>query len=534
MKTPSINSAALKDSLLKHGDKLAFGFAGLCFLMFAYSALSRDKLGTEFQPDKLEDSVKAANRAIDEATGQIIVPPIERPSIALPTELASFKPFKPPVVDPKGKRTEPNLLSVEELRAAAGFGTFAVQSEGEAAPVRGGGGAPGEAAKLPGFHPAAGQQLKSVHWAVITGLVPLARQMAAYDFAFSNADAPSGKIDEVQYISYELQRAAGTEEQWATVDQKQVAEFQTKWPAQMDPVTPGNQNHKLLTMPLGPLVGVDWTESVAHPPEVPFTPPKKAEATLPGRGAGPRVHAPNAPTGSDLAQEKKSPDVLLYRFFDFNVAPGGTYQYRVRLRLTNPNFQLEQRYLKDPRVAAKEFLDTPWSEPVAITVPRDVRIFASAILPPKVNSEIATKLLITTLDEDSGLEYSTEVEGRRGTLLNTRATGTALDPRNGETKQEEKQFTTDTIVLDIYGGGTLDSADRNMNVGGQVLLVDADGRLLVREELLDASIVKSRLPQAAAVTPQDSSNNLDKLLDLTPSSEPATKRRPAGGPLRKR
>src|SRR5690606_13643890 len=72
--------------------------------------------------------------------------------------------------------------------------------------------------------------------------------------------------------------------------------------------------------------------------------------------------------------------LLLSRYFDFNVDPGKTYRYRVRLKVQNPNFGLSPEQIRSPEVAEGEFRFTPWSaatEPV--TVPPDTEYFVRQI-----------------------------------------------------------------------------------------------------------------------------------------------------------
>ncbi|MHC4879421.1 MAG: hypothetical protein ACYTGL_23450 [Planctomycetota bacterium] len=57
-----------------------------------------------------------------------------------------------------------------------------------------------------------------------------------------------------------------------------------------------------------------------------------------------------------------TPDLLLFRFFDFSVVPGNAYVYRVRLKLLNPNYDRDIAELDDPAFREGRFRFTPWSE----------------------------------------------------------------------------------------------------------------------------------------------------------------------------
>ena len=113
----------------------------------------------------------------------------------------------------------------------------------------------------------------------------------------------------------------------------------------------------------------------------------------------PNPGQPNAPgqPGQNPA-EQKPPAFLLLRYFDYKVEPGKHYVYRVRLALANPNYipppgrpptrersgvsNLKPGYLKDPKLAEKQWLETDWSEPSpVISMPRDTRVLALSVTP---------------------------------------------------------------------------------------------------------------------------------------------------------
>lgn len=57
-----------------------------------------------------------------------------------------------------------------------------------------------------------------------------------------------------------------------------------------------------------------------------------------------------------------TPELMLFRFFDFSVVPGNAYRYRVRLKLLNPNFDRDPGELQDFASREGKFRFTPWSE----------------------------------------------------------------------------------------------------------------------------------------------------------------------------
>ena len=55
--------------------------------------------------------------------------------------------------------------------------------------------------------------------------------------------------------------------------------------------------------------------------------------------------------------------LLLVRFMDFTIERGNSYQYRVRLKMKNPNYRHPLDELEDPAMAAEPTLTSDWSEP---------------------------------------------------------------------------------------------------------------------------------------------------------------------------
>jgi len=93
----------------------------------------------------------------------------------------------------------------------------------------------------------------------------------------------------------------------------------------------------------------------------------------PGGGIDP--NNPNNPN-RDMHSEIEN---LLLRFVDVNVEPGKTYEYRIRLRMANPNFGL-QREVANPKYATVKEIPSPWRElPNKITIPTESFLYAADV-----------------------------------------------------------------------------------------------------------------------------------------------------------
>lgn len=78
-----------------------------------------------------------------------------------------------------------------------------------------------------------------------------------------------------------------------------------------------------------------------------------------------------APKGGEAAPQGVDPEYLLLRFVDPDVRPGLTYEYQIRVRMKNPNFN-RPNDVASPSYATHEILYGPWMQiPDQIYVPNE-------------------------------------------------------------------------------------------------------------------------------------------------------------------
>jgi hypothetical protein len=212
-----------------------------------------------------------------------------------------------------------------------------------------------------------------------------------------------------------------------------------------------------------------------------------------------------AAPGGNVAEEQKDLGFRLFRFFDFKVEPGKQYIYRVQLALANPNYGMKAAVLKKAELAQKQFLKTGWSEPSPIiSVPRDTRVLVNAVKPPpRANAEPTATITVLKWLIRSGIKVSHEFpQVTRGQLANFGdiAVHEAGGPVN---------FFSDATVVDVRGGDHLGKKTSTLTTAGEILLMDADGSLSVRNEVDDsaacrrlAEAVKEATPRQPQVTPR--------------------------------
>lgn len=96
----------------------------------------------------------------------------------------------------------------------------------------------------------------------------------------------------------------------------------------------------------------------------------------PDHGPTPGPGGPGGPQGTLDNQEVALPDTCLVRFLDVSIQPGKVYQYRVRVKMTNPNYGMKDRALSMDLTVDKE-LAGPWKEiGKDISIPPDLFYYA--------------------------------------------------------------------------------------------------------------------------------------------------------------
>ncbi len=238
------------------------------------------------------------------------------------------------------------------------------------------------------------------------------------------------------------------------------------------------------------------------------------------------------PGAQGLAAKPPGPtvDYKLFRFFDFDITPGKKYKYRVKLFLLDPNHPADPReappiaYLEEKviervrKVDAEDarksqstgqptrtfWVETEWSEWSEVaSIPPQHEILAGAVTPEKSSvvdrergievqepgSEPEAKVLAMVWDHAKAADIPGEQTAVRGSVLNFTGPANILHPVSLQVVSlPEYKFRTDTLVLDLRGGGSLPTVDRanaDQKAPGEILMRDALGNLVVRNELDD-------------------------------------------------
>jgi hypothetical protein len=259
--------------------------------------------------------------------------------------------------------------------------------------------------------------------------------------------------------------------------------------------------------------------------------------------------------GARTTEAPKQVEYKMLRYFDFDLAPGRAYQYRIRLVLRDPNYAREEGTRSktmvrveikdlDPKVvdrlnakrkqledngldaeAIEQYMQvayTDWSDPTPVVkVPPDIYVLAleSQPAPPgRYIAEPAARVLVTKYDAVLGVETGAETALARGSVGNFQAPAvTIINPDTQQlTDMKDYPFQPESLLLDIRGGD--ETTAKGLPEPGELLILDLrrGGRLTAAGELEDLPAVQGFHARQQGLHNQGGS--------------PQTTTKPSGGP----
>ena len=283
-----------------HGEKLLVAIMVLVALYIAFSGLTGYQPLT-WQPQELvqaanqaDEHIKNANLSAKEFDENLFIVPYDDKAtwIKKDINLAAYvtdKKWEPTLFPDKIKRDTPTVFPVESLRAIPGNGPIlSIDREprrtGNAGQMGGAMGMGSDMGGMGGMMGGAGSGTKSVakKWIVLTGLIPIKKQLSEYLSRFSDSMFTNPMIDTPQFLAYEIERSEydptpGAVPTWKKIDA--VLQYTTElndWAGmgaeQVDrsylaPMMPGTVP---MAYPLPPMVNKLYGEEIAYPPYIPL------------------------------------------------------------------------------------------------------------------------------------------------------------------------------------------------------------------------------------------------------------------------
>ncbi len=568
----SFDKMAIGNFFLEHSEKVLLGVFLLVFATIMYGAAIRREKFDKY-PEDLRVKSEAARRSLEgerpERLKELLSDIQAREDkgdykkvldkiAAIKKQGISVKPYEcdvaldKPLFGQRGKRGQPELFDVEELRTAADRGAFQfveASGGGAAAPPPRAGGRP---AQPPVARAAGNTAVRGKHWVVITGLVPVEMQANAYRKTFGDAIAYDPVNDVPTYAGYFVERAeinSPADEKNPNFTKKfnsveAEKEASKDWPQKQADVVEGKYIDPILTFPLGPLQYRGWGANVAHAPEIPLInayggtegeagdrtdtqngadnlPAEAAPAPGPNRGTpgirgGPRNPMARPDRGGGNSTESTACKLL--RFFDFTVEPGKSYIYRVSLVLKNPNFQLDAGKLDNAEFAKDKYLSTnpPANDKLStltarVVVPKDSQVLIGVAKSDDPGPGKFPVILLTWAQKSGRAGYLPVANVDHGqvlNLMNQTVVPMGNEPPSGRTPDPEDakaDLITDATLLDMDGGKKFTTGKGpKSTVPREMLFMVVNGKsitYMLREELDDMSEINriTTKPETAPV-----------------------------------
>jgi hypothetical protein len=152
--------------------------------------------------------------------------------------------------------------------------------------------------------------------------------------------------------------------------------------------------------------------------------------------------------------------LLLFRYLDFNVEPGRTYRYRVRLELRNPNFGENIASAGGvAQVVDGETRLTPWSEVTEpVTVEDTVKYFVSRIEPARVRLHPEVRMQVFQYDQSLGTWVQQQLNVAYGQNVGGKAKAKQVDPGKQTSEEKDYVFKSNDVIVDSMPDIALNSA----------------------------------------------------------------------------
>lgn len=224
---------------------------------------------------------------------------------------------------------------------------------------------------------------------------------------------------------------------------------------------------------------------------------------------------PGMQSATDVRQGARPPEWKLFRFFDFGVEPGKTYQYRVKLVFFNPNFDVPIRYLEDYADRDGEYREAAWSEPSPPVMVRHGSRMLAGPLRQEAGGEPTVELAVKQFNQEEASEARKFWPARRGTVLNQPAAEVLVadpeNPKNG--RKIEIDFQTDTLLVDILGGDSLSVGRGKVKGPGHVLVLRGDGQFAILDEAGDSQTFEMEKAEQGELKDPDEAEEANGGLD---------------------
>lgn len=207
-------------------------------------------------------------------------------------------------------------------------------------------------------------------------------------------------------------------------------------------------------------------------------------------------------------------DLLLFRYFDFDVEPGECYRYRVRLITKNPSFG--ETFVNGQNVAEGEMRESPWSVPsTATAVDKDVE-YALLKASEKGGRRDGADLEVVQFDPTTGTLISDKFKVLFGAYVGAEKRKTPhLNLAVPSFDDEEISFRSQDVLLDSAAAPNLsESVKKDLNLSPKKL------RELSKQGELDLAVTVNRFGEIVDLDADSNSDIKPALTRVKEEREP--------------
>lgn len=211
-----------------------------------------------------------------------------------------------------------------------------------------------------------------------------------------------------------------------------------------------------------------------------------------GSGAGGKLSAREREM-LDATKATAENRLLLVRFMDFTVERGFTYQYRVRVEMKNPNYNMPLDELEDPSLGTLPTLLSAWSEqtPEAF-VPDAHRMYVSDV-ESRAGRPESVKMTVFTDTTDTGMPMLGKVDVSAGMPIAGRVKQEVVDLTVRAVEERDVEVRTNAVLASAEEMMRLSTSDHPelksildrlqrgaTLIPSQITVVDSDGAIKLR------------------------------------------------------
>lgn len=151
-------------------------------------------------------------------------------------------------------------------------------------------------------------------------------------------------------------------------------------------------------------------------------------------------------------------NLLLFRYLDFEVQPGNSYRYRVRLVLFNPFLNRKPEEVLTPEIAEGQVRKTQWSEPTEpVAVPGDADYFVNKVDTGRRGTLPYAEIDLFQWSTDTGTIVNAPVKTNVGSYLGGSVRNVlVLRPVQVSFEKETFRFSTDDMLVDVAAKPSFD------------------------------------------------------------------------------